>query len=141
MATEAIVANLSLHHGQTSSMTTGKYGGCIWVNVHEKIIAHTFSTFRATDCLGLLPKSMPIHNGIWGVGKLPMVGLDKGIADHLSDSCHIEAAAAARPNVVLAQSAISEHSESGEYDVIVTDPPYYDAIPYSDLMDFFLMCG
>src|SRR5205085_2547773 len=25
----------------------------------------------------------------------------------------------------------------GEYDVIVTDPPYYDAIPYSDLMDFF----
>ena len=26
---------------------------------------------------------------------------------------------------------------SGEYDAIVTDPPYYDAIPYSDLMDFF----
>ena len=25
----------------------------------------------------------------------------------------------------------------GEYDAIVTDPPYYDAIPYSDLMDFF----
>jgi adenine-specific DNA methylase len=24
-----------------------------------------------------------------------------------------------------------------ELDVIVTDPPYYDAIPYSDLMDFF----
>jgi putative DNA methylase len=26
---------------------------------------------------------------------------------------------------------------SGEFDAIVTDPPYYDAIPYSDLMDFF----
>lgn len=24
-----------------------------------------------------------------------------------------------------------------DYDVVVTDPPYYDAIPYSDLMDFF----
>src|SRR5262249_43669599 len=24
-----------------------------------------------------------------------------------------------------------------EFDVIVTDPPYYDAIPYADLMDFF----
>lgn len=24
-----------------------------------------------------------------------------------------------------------------EYDLIITDPPYYDAIPYSDLMDFF----
>ena len=27
----------------------------------------------------------------------------------------------------------------GEYDVIVTDPPYYDAIPYSDLSDFFFV--
>lgn len=26
---------------------------------------------------------------------------------------------------------------SGSYDAIVTDPPYYDAIAYSDLMDFF----
>jgi len=26
---------------------------------------------------------------------------------------------------------------TGEYDTIITDPPYYDAIPYSDLMDFF----
>lgn len=26
---------------------------------------------------------------------------------------------------------------SAEFDVILTDPPYYDAIPYSDLMDFF----
>jgi putative DNA methylase len=25
----------------------------------------------------------------------------------------------------------------GKFDVIITDPPYYDAIPYSDLMDFF----
>lgn len=25
----------------------------------------------------------------------------------------------------------------GEFDFIITDPPYYDAIPYSDLMDFF----
>jgi len=24
-----------------------------------------------------------------------------------------------------------------QYDLIVTDPPYYDAIPYSDLMDFY----
>lgn len=36
---------------------------------------------------------------------------------------------------VLAQSAICEFV--GEYDAVITDPPYYDAIPYSDLMDFF----
>ena len=32
-------------------------------------------------------------------------------------------------------SAIGGLDES--VDVIITDPPYYDAIPYSDLMDFF----
>ncbi len=37
--------------------------------------------------------------------------------------------------LVIRQSAIESHK--AEYDCIVTDPPYYDAIPYSDLMDFF----
>ncbi len=36
---------------------------------------------------------------------------------------------------VLNQSAIQLSTQS--FDVILTDPPYYDAIPYSDLMDFF----
>jgi len=36
---------------------------------------------------------------------------------------------------ILNKSAIEEHNDS--YDLIFTDPPYYDAIPYSDLMDFF----
>ncbi|MGI8549271.1 MAG: DUF1156 domain-containing protein, partial [Dehalococcoidia bacterium] len=37
---------------------------------------------------------------------------------------------------VMNQSA-TELWAKGEYDVVLTDPPYYDAIPYSDLMDFF----
>jgi len=37
--------------------------------------------------------------------------------------------------VATRQSAIERFD--GEYDAIVTDPPYYDAIPYSDLMDYF----
>jgi putative DNA methylase len=36
---------------------------------------------------------------------------------------------------VLKASAIE--APDHRYDIIVTDPPYYDAIPYSDLMDFF----
>ena len=36
---------------------------------------------------------------------------------------------------VLHQSAAEPLA--GPFDVICTDPPYYDAIPYSDLMDFF----
>ncbi len=36
---------------------------------------------------------------------------------------------------IVRRSAIEQ--QGSKYDVIVTDPPYYDAIPYSDLMDFF----
>jgi putative DNA methylase len=45
-------------------------------------------------------------------------------------------AAAAVPPKVLRQSATQPLGE-GVFDAIVTDPPYYDAIPYSDLMDYF----
>ncbi len=36
---------------------------------------------------------------------------------------------------VIQQSAVQSIYSS--FDAIITDPPYYDAIPYSDLMDFF----
>jgi adenine-specific DNA methylase len=38
--------------------------------------------------------------------------------------------------IVLARSA-TDLNFVDDFDCIVTDPPYYDAIPYSDLMDFF----
>lgn len=50
---------------------------------------------------------------------------------------HTLAATSAAPAPrVLCRSAIGL-AEHAPFDVIVTDPPYYDAIPYSDLMDFF----
>ena len=36
---------------------------------------------------------------------------------------------------IAARSALTPHP--GSLDLVCTDPPYYDAIPYSDLMDFF----
>lgn len=47
---------------------------------------------------------------------------------------HALAAAIAEPHVVR-RSAME--GDGGNYDLVITDPPYYDAIPYSDLMDFF----
>ncbi len=38
---------------------------------------------------------------------------------------------------ILNQSAINVQSFVPSTDIILTDPPYYDAIPYSDLMDYF----
>ena len=49
---------------------------------------------------------------------------------------HLDAAAAGAPTpTVVLQSATAPIA--GRFDLICTDPPYYDAIPYSDLMDFF----
>src|SRR5574338_1609043 len=42
---------------------------------------------------------------------------------------------APEPNPVCGSAIASD--QFGQFDVVVTDPPYYDAIPYSDLMDFF----
>jgi len=39
--------------------------------------------------------------------------------------------------VVQKESAIAVDGIDGTIDLVLTDPPYYDAIPYSDLMDFF----
>ncbi len=100
--------------------------GCIWVNVHEKI-GHQFSRF-----------ALPI---VWDVAEVcPLTtasgGLESAyewvtkVVDHL-----VVATTGAPAPAVELKSAIDGHGDL--YDVIVTDPPYYDAIPYSDLMDFF----
>lgn len=50
-------------------------------------------------------------------------------------AAHLDAATrCAEAPVVMCGSALQI---TGTYDAIVTDPPYYDAIPYSDLADFF----
>ena len=52
------------------------------------------------------------------------------VCDHL-----LKSVGSARSATCLLGSAIS--SPAARVNLIVTDPPYYDAIPYSDLMDFF----
>jgi adenine-specific DNA methylase len=48
---------------------------------------------------------------------------------------HLSSIPRAPKATVLQQSALKGLAD--QFDVICTDPPYYDAIPYSDLMDFF----
>ena len=47
------------------------------------------------------------------------------------------AAAGAPPPLVAHRTAAAPVGERERFDLVCTDPPYYDAIPYSDLMDFF----
>ncbi len=52
------------------------------------------------------------------------------VCEHLQESVD-----SARSGEIICASAIACPIDS--VDLILTDPPYYDAIPYSDLMDFF----
>ena len=52
------------------------------------------------------------------------------VCEHLSGPAFL-----GNPASALRQSAIDP--VVGGFDLVVTDPPYYDAIPYSDLMDFY----
>jgi len=49
---------------------------------------------------------------------------------------HATRAASGSPTPIVENRSAIRPSVQG-FDAIVTDPPYYDAIPYSDLMDFF----
>ncbi|MBI4295301.1 MAG: DUF1156 domain-containing protein [Chloroflexi bacterium] len=49
---------------------------------------------------------------------------------HALAFCHVSPA----PNPKQCSATVVP---TGQHDIVVTDPPYYDAIPYSDLMDFF----
>ena len=49
---------------------------------------------------------------------------------------HAEAATHAAPAPRVERRSATE-ARTDRFDVVCTDPPYYDAIPYSDLMDFF----
>ncbi len=60
---------------------------------------------------------------------------------------HVSSFACESPSPTVLRTSATSHSFDQKYHVILTDPPYYDAIPYADLMDFFyvwlrrLLCG
>ena len=99
---------------------------CSWHNSGEKL-RNTFARFALPivwDYTEVNPLSDTSGNFL---GALEWVAR---VVEHLQEASEDAPTAA-----VLQQSATD--SAPGEFDVICTDPPYYDAIGYSNLMDFF----
>ena len=99
---------------------------CSWHNSGEKL-RNTFARFA-------LP-------AVWDYCEVnPLSGTSGGflamtdwVARYLNRTA---SATASRPTpVIQTRSAIDTRLDN--VDLIITDPPYYDSIPYSDLMDFF----
>ena len=120
---EAINAYLSVVLDRTANYMSSI---CIWDSGAEEV-KQTFLRF-ALPMTWDFAEANPLANADrYFIGGLSKVGR---VLDELLPS----ALNSPEPSVVN-QSAIAQRL--GGFDVIVTDPPYYDAIPYSDLMDFF----
>lgn len=119
---EALMANLGLVLNRLSDYSSTI---CSWHNGRE-VVRNTFARF-----------ALPI---IWDYTEVNPLsdssGNFLGALDWVSrfGSHAIKSAESTEAPCVQCSSATRV---AGEYDVILTDPPYYDAIPYSDLMDFF----
>ena len=97
-----------------------------WQNDSDKI-GHAFARF-ALPMVWDFAESCPLTDTTGGFGQA--VEWIARVCEHVQ-----EATGSAPAATALCQSATG--IQAGEFDVICTDPPYYDAIPYSDLMDFF----
>ena len=97
-----------------------------WTNNPEKIRS-TFARF-ALPITWDFSESAPLSDTTGGF--VQSVDWVFKVCDHLQGSVTSSAM-----GETISGSAIA--CPEGSSDVILTDPPYYDAIPYSDLMDFF----
>ena len=122
---EALTAYLALAVDRLadagSTLAHWQNGGEFNVNTFQRFALPMSWDFAEVSCLSGLTGSY--------LGALEWIAL----------SCsHFQGATsrATHPQVVRKSATLGGNAR-GEYDVVVTDPPYYDAIPYSDLMDFF----
>ena len=119
---EALVASLALVNDRLADYSSAL---CSWHNSGEKL-GHTFARFALPmvwDYTEVNPLSDSSGNYLGALDWVSRCVAHTLESAHLAEPTHVEATSAVRV--------------SGKYDVILTDPPYYDAIPYSDLMDFF----
>lgn len=120
---EAVTAYLSILVDKLADRESQQ---CIWICTNAEKPSGSFGRFALQvtwDFVEVVP---------WckSAGGLPgSLNLVAEFVEHAS-----RAATPARSRA-LKRSVLK--TPEGQYDLILTDPPYYDAIPYSDLMDFF----
>ena len=99
---------------------------CSWHNGRETL-THTFARFALPfvwDFTEVNPLSDASGN---------FLGALEWVARAVE---HLQEASEGRDGTTVLQQSATDPSGGG-FDLVCTDPPYYDAIPYSDLMDFF----
>ena len=98
---------------------------CIWAL--SEFVCHTFARFALPITWDFVEASV-ISNSSGN-----FLGAVDWIVRFIEHS--LSASKNAQETEIIKSSAINFNTD--HVDLILTDPPYYDAIPYSDLMDFF----
>jgi hypothetical protein len=99
---------------------------CTWT-VSRESIGHTFARFALPVAWDFV-EGVPIAEASGGYpGQIQLVSK---FIDHM-----LRMGMTSSVPTIERRSAMLQ--DAAAYDVVLTDPPYYDAIPYSDLMDFF----
>ena len=109
-----------------SKLTDYSSAVCSWHNSGEKL-RQTFARFALPMVWDFCEVS-PLSDTTGGFR-----GMSDWVARYVDHA--LRAATTGPPPEVATRSAIAE--QPTDLDLVCTDPPYYDAIPYSDLMDFF----
>jgi adenine-specific DNA methylase len=121
--TEAIMAYLALVVDRVADRGSTV---CHWDIGYEKV-ANTFTGYRLPISWDFAETSAVSDSTGSYSGQLEWVALYVA---------HAQASLVHCPSPTVQQSSAMRNTGS-ELDAIVTDPPYYNAIPYADLMDFF----
>ena len=101
---------------------------CIWANVAEEV-KQTFTRFALSMTWDFAESSPTSTFSRYYLGAIDSVNR---VLQKL-----LELQSTAPPSILLASALSLESNLIPQVDAIITDPPYYDAIPYSDLSDFF----
>ncbi len=124
-AIEAIAAYLALTIDRIAD-----YGSSIahWNVVGQKI-GNTFSGFRLAMAWDFTEVNPVVKTSGGYIGQLDWVAK---FAEHA-----LLAASASETTPTVRHGSATELPDRDAFDVIMTDPPYYDAIGYADISDFF----
>jgi adenine-specific DNA methylase len=101
---------------------------CVW-HISRELIGHTFTRFALPITWDFT--ELAVTNDVGGAYPAQLDWVSRYIDHGLVAGAGVE--------TPLPQNQSAIQIGSGNYDAVVTDPPYYDAIPYSDLMDFFYL--
>jgi putative DNA methylase len=103
---------------------------------YHSTLTHWVSTFEKTNST-YARQALPMS---WDFSEAnPFGGSSGDLCMHLNGIVKVveHCAAAGKPVRVVRGSAMELPFQEGSFDAVITDPPYYDNVPYADASDFF----